>query len=161
MHLVRELLLAIKDDIAKVAEERMPEKDLDLTVWQNWQPLLQACWSVYQSAPSPIVSRACIKVTRLLLVDIHAFKPLNPAPESLEPVRAWLASLAKALLEDVKGHDVEYHRSSWKLLTGVLLGRSVTSFAPLIEQMVTAFLPRLARRSVARVISFLNFISCD
>jgi hypothetical protein len=97
MALVRELLLCAKDDVEKVVQEKMSERDLDITVWNNWEAMLKACWSVFASSSPRSVRRCCIKITRLLLVDLHGFRQLTPLPETIEQVRSWLATLAKVL----------------------------------------------------------------
>lgn len=95
MPIVRELLLCAKDEMKLVVEEKMAEKDMDFAVWTNWQSILKACWTVFGSSAPKSIARCCIKITRILLVDLHAFRPLVPPPESIDQVRAWLTTLAK------------------------------------------------------------------
>ncbi len=149
---VRQVLKAARDDVEAVCEERMSPQQLEARaapLWRNWQPLLQACWAVFVNG-APAAALECVRVTRLLLVDLNDYRALSPAIESAQPIKAFLTQLA-GQLHAHKIADVRYQRAAWKLLQGVLLARE-PRFPDLIEHIVVSFLPAIRRRSVVRFV---------
>jgi hypothetical protein len=154
--LMRQVLRAVKDDIDRVCEERLSLAELEsraFPIWNNWQSVLRATWAVFVSAPPGAnVALECIRVTRLLLVDLNNYRALSPPIESVDQIRHFLTSLAKQLHSNSVS-EVIYQRASWKLLHGVLLGQSA-KFLDLTETICVSFLSplQIERSSVARFV---------